>query len=84
MSEVDLSHAALLVQRGRVHVGHAFIGSSDLDQGSTVVARIMTWIVGPMLSGVAKSEKKRKKLVDKLVKSLHAAGDRPQCAMSSG
>ncbi|MBQ9316836.1 MAG: hypothetical protein IJ203_08445, partial [Atopobiaceae bacterium] len=67
--------SSLLFQNGRVHVDHAFIGSSDLDQGSPLVARIMTWIVGPMLSGAAKSEKKRKKLVDRLVKSLYADED---------
>ena len=74
-SSLGGSFSALLVQRGRVHVDHAFIGSSDLDQGSPVVARIMTLIVGPMLSGAAKSEKKRQKLVDKLVKSLYADED---------
>ena len=74
-SSLGGSFSALLVQRGRVHVDHAFVGSSDLDQGSPVVARLMTWIVGPMLSGAAKSEKKRKKLVDRLVKSLYADED---------
>ena len=74
-SSLGGSFAALLVQRGRVHVDHAFIGSSDLDQGSPIVARIMTMIVGPMLSGAAKSEKKRQKLVDKLAKALYADED---------
>lgn len=74
-SSLGGSFSALLVQNGRVHVDHAFIGSSDLDQGSPLVARIMTWIVGPMLSGAAKSERKRQKLVDKLVKSLYADED---------
>ena len=74
-SSLGGSFSAMLVQNGRVHVDHAFIGSSDLDQGSPLVARIMTWIVGPMLSGAAKSEKKRKKLVDRLVKSLYADED---------
>ena len=74
-SSLGGSFSALLVQHGRVHIDHAFIGSSDLDQGSPVVARIMTWIVGPMLSGAAKDEKKRAKLVDRLVKSLYAGED---------
>ena len=70
-SSLGGSFSALLVQHGRVHVDHA----SDLDQGSPIVARIMTWIVGPMLSGAAKSEKKRQKLVSKLVESLYAGED---------
>ena len=44
-----------------IETDHAFIGSSDLDQGSPIVARIMTWLVGPMLSGAAENEKKRQK-----------------------
>ena len=74
-SSLGGSFSALLVQRGRVHVDHAFIGSSDLDQGSPIVARIATMIVGPLLSGAAKSEKKRKRLVDMLVKNLYADED---------
>lgn len=74
-SSLGGSFAALLVQHGRVHVDHAFIGSSDLDQGNAVVARIITWMVGPMLSGAAKSEKKRQKLVNRLVKNLYAGTD---------
>ena len=74
-SSLGGSFAALLVQHGRVHVDHAFIGSSDLDQGSPIVARIATWIVGPMLSGAAKSEKKRQKLVKKLGDALYTGND---------
>ena len=74
-SSLGGSFAALLVQHGRVHVDHAFIGSSDLDQGSPIVARIATWIVGPMFSGAAKSETKRKKLADKLVKAFCSSAD---------
>ena len=74
-SSLGGSFAALLVQHGRVHVDHAFIGSSDLDQGSPVVARIATWIVGPMLSGAATSERKRQKLVKKLGDALYAGND---------
>ena len=74
-SSLGGSFSALLVQHGRVHVDHAFIGSSDLDQGSPIVARLMTWIVGPMLSGAAKSEKKRKKMVDRLSKAIYAGAE---------
>ena len=74
-SSLGGTFAALLVQHGRVHVDHAFIGSSDLDQGSPVVARLATLIVGPMLSGAAKSERKRRKLVKKLGDALYAGSD---------
>lgn len=70
-SSLGGSFAALLAQHGRVHVDHVFIGSSDLDQGNPIFARILTWIVGPMLSGAAKSEKKREKLVARLEKSVY-------------
>ena len=48
-------------------IDHGFIGSSDLDQGNPVIARIMTSIVGRWIGDAAKNEKKRKKLKDMLV-----------------
>ena len=65
-SSLGGSFAGLLIQRKRVHIAHGFIGSSDLDQGSPVVARLLTMLVGPMLSGACRSESRREKLRAKL------------------
>lgn len=73
-SSLGGSFVGLLIQRKRVHIDHGFIGSSDLDQGGKIFARILTAIVGPMLSGACKSEKKREKLKAKLQKG-GAIGD---------
>ena len=70
-SSLGGSFAALLVQHGRVHVDHAFIGSSDLDQGSPVVARLLTWMITPYFNGAVRSEKRRQRLVDKLGRALY-------------
>ena len=56
-SSLGGSFAGLLIQRRRVHIDHGFIGSSDLDQGSPAVARLITMLVGPMLSGACKKRK---------------------------
>ena len=73
-SSLGGSFVGLLIQRKRVHIDHGFIGSSDLDQGGKLTARLLTAIVGPMLSGACKSEKKRAKLKAKLHKK-GAIGD---------
>ena len=73
-SSLGGSFVGLLIQRKRVRIGHGFIGSSDLDQGGKLTARLLTAIVGPMLSGACTSEKKRSKLKAKLRKS-GAIGD---------
>jgi hypothetical protein len=39
-SSLGGSFVALLIQRRRIHIDHGFIGSSDLDQGNPVIARI--------------------------------------------
>ncbi|MBR1683543.1 MAG: alpha/beta hydrolase [Clostridia bacterium] len=69
-SSLGGSFVGLLIQRKRIHIDHGFIGSSDLDQGSPMVARIMTWIVGRWIGDAAKSEKKQKKLEDMLTKNF--------------
>lgn len=69
-SSLGGSFVGLLIQRKRIHIDHGFIGSSDLDQGSPFVARIMTWIVGKWIGDAWKSEKKQKKLQDMLVKNF--------------
>jgi hypothetical protein len=71
-SSLGGSFVGLLVQRKRIHVAHAFIGSSDLDQGSPLVARIMTAIIGRMIGNAGKSEKSREKLKNLLTKAFGA------------
>lgn len=73
-SSLGGSFVGLLIQRKRIHIDHGFIGSSDLDQGGKLKAKLLTALVGPMLSGACKSEKKRAKLKAKLRKS-GAIGD---------
>lgn len=65
-SSLGGSFVGLLIQRKRIHIDHAFIGSSDLDQGGKLKAKLITALVGPMLSAACKSEKKRAKLKAKL------------------
>ena len=67
-SSLGGSFVGLLIQRKRVHIEHGFLGSSDLDQGGKLTARLLTMLVGPMLSGACTSEKKRAKLKTKLQK----------------
>ena len=69
-SSLGGSFVGLLIQRKHIHIDHGFIGSSDLDQGSPIVARIMTWIVGRWIGDAAKNDRKRQKLKDMLVKNF--------------
>ena len=73
-SSLGGSFVSLLIQRRRIHIDHGFIGSSDLDQGGKLTARLLTAIVGPMLSGACTNEKKRAKLKANLQKK-GALGD---------
>ena len=73
-SSLGGSFVGLLIQRKRVRIDHALLGSSDLDQGGKLSARLLTMIVGPLLSGACTSEKKRAKLKEKLRKK-GAIGD---------
>lgn len=65
-SSLGGSFVGLLMQRKRIHIDHAFIGSSDLDQGGKITARLLTMIIGPKFSGACKHEAKRDKLKAKL------------------
>ena len=67
-SSLGGSFVGLLIQRGRIHIDHGFIGSSDLDQGGKLKARLLTMLVAPILSGACTSEKKRASLKAKLRK----------------
>ena len=65
-SSLGGSFVGLLIQRKRIHIDHGFIGSSDLDQGNPIVARLLTMLVAPMLSGACRSGKRREKLKARL------------------
>lgn len=67
-SSLGGSFVGLLVQRKRIHITHAFLGSSDLDQGGKIVAGLLTMLVGPRFSAACKSEAKREKLKAKMQK----------------
>lgn len=71
-SSLGGSFVGLLVQRKRIHIDHAFIGSSDLDQGSKLTARLLTMLVAPTFSGACRSEAKREKLKARMQKKCSA------------
>ena len=43
------SFVGLMVQRGNIHIDHAILGSSDLDQSAPMTAKIKTVIITPIL-----------------------------------
>ncbi len=65
-SSLGGSFVGLLLQRQNIHIDHAFIGSSDLDQGSPLVAGIMTRILGSFIVKASRSDKDRQKFYKKL------------------
>lgn len=66
-SSMGGSFASLLLQRRRVHINHIFIGSSDMDQASPLVARLETALVWKMMRGfVQNPEKTMQKMEKKL------------------
>ncbi|MCM1092060.1 MAG: alpha/beta hydrolase [Butyrivibrio sp.] len=46
------SFVGLLVQRGNIHISHAILGSSDMDQGSGLSAKFQSWLIARILSGM--------------------------------
>lgn len=46
------SLVSLLIQRKRVHIDHGIIGSSDMDQGSGLSAKLQGWLIGKIMYGV--------------------------------
>lgn len=48
------SFVSLLVQRKKIHISHAIIGSSDMDQDSGLSAKFKAWLIGKMLHGMFK------------------------------
>lgn len=43
------SFVGLLIQRKNIHIDHGILGSSDLDQGSGLSARLQAWLIGRVL-----------------------------------
>ena len=70
-SSMGGSFASLLVQRRQIHIDHAFIGSSDLDQASHFVARLETALMSALMKWMAKHPDKA---MDKFSKVAEAKG----------
>lgn len=51
------SVVGLLVKRGRIHIDHAILGSSDLDQSGKVFARLQAWLISKVLYGMFQTGK---------------------------
>ena len=51
------SFVGLMVQRGNIHIDHAILGSSDLDQSALMAAKIKTAIITPILYGMLQKGK---------------------------
>lgn len=46
------SFVGLLAQREKIHISHAILGSSDLDQETGLSAKLKGWLMGKMLFGM--------------------------------
>ena len=69
-SSLGGSFVGLLVQRKRIHIDHAILGGSDLDQGGKGVARLAAGLISHFMKGASKSPKKKEKLMNLLQKGL--------------
>jgi hypothetical protein len=69
-SSLGGSFVGLLVQRKRIHIDHAILGGSDLDQGGKIPAKLAAGIVSHFMKGATKSPKKKEKLMNLLQKAL--------------
>ncbi len=65
-SSLGGSFVGLLVQRKRIHIDHAILGGSDLDQGGKVVGRLAAGLISHFMKGANKSPKKKEKLMNLL------------------
>jgi len=79
-SSLGGSFVGLLLQRNFIHIDHAFIGSSDLDQGSPLVAKAMTAIVGRWIADAGKNEEKQEKLKKMLTAAFGSDNDEETAA----
>ncbi|MCM1284936.1 MAG: alpha/beta hydrolase [Acetobacter sp.] len=46
------SFVGLLIQRGKVHIDHGILGSSDFDQDNGVSAKLKAWLIAKVLYGM--------------------------------
>ena len=71
------SFVSLLVSRKNVHINHAIIGSSDMDQTSKLVAKIQTAIIMPIIYPLitGKGSKLAKKFIAKRMNSQDENAD---------
>ena len=69
-SSLGGSFVGLLVQRKRIHIDHAILGGSDLDQGGKAVGKLAAGLISHFMNGAAKSPKKKEKLMNLLQKGL--------------
>lgn len=65
------SFVSLLVSRENIHIDHAIIGSSDMDQTSKLLAKIQTAIIMPIIYPLitGKGSKLAKKFIEKRMNS---------------
>lgn len=63
------SFAGLLVQRKNIHIDHAIIGSSDLDQETGASSKFKAWLIGKILHGMFQKGKLLKFMEKRLAKS---------------
>ena len=68
------SFVGMLVQRGNIHIDHAILGSSDLDQEDGFSAKFKAWLIGKVLFGMFKKGKLPKFMEKRLGKK--PAGER--------
>ena len=69
-SSLGGSFVGLLVQRERIHIDHAVLGGSDLDQGGKAVAKVAAGLISHFMNGASKSQKKKDRLMNLLKKGL--------------
>ncbi len=69
-SSLGGSFVGLLVQRKRIHIDHAILGGSDLDQGGRVIGRVAATLISHFMKGANKSPKKKEKLMNLLQQGL--------------
>ncbi len=65
-SSLGGSFVGLLVQRKHIHIDHAILGGSDLDQGGKTVAKQAAGLIDNFMNGAAKCAKKKEKLMNLL------------------
>lgn len=73
------SFVGLLIQRKRIHIDHGILGSSDLDQGGGLAARLQAAIVAPIITGMLHKGKIpgfMKKKLEKMPKEERAYYDK--------